>query len=479
MSDRIPPGAEPEDKKIEQAVIGACLQFPEAVQSAKNILSPDHFYLKNHRKIFQTILDLSNGKPADLLVISDELKKQGLLKEIGGSYYLTVCIGESYTSASVEYHAKIIKERALRRNLIEELHRIQYECYLGGDFSVIVEDGFKKLNELRRECFSNGDFGKAFCNGEELMEMKIPERNIIFPFLPEGGSILIFGTRGIGKTFLSLSFSIAIIKGKHFIKWESPEKPLPVLYIDGELGLHAMRNRLFLFTKDIPKNFYLLSREAFFRKTKKDLNLALPEHQQIVSDFLSDHPDVKVVVVDSISRLFKGIKEDSADDWKDVIEPWLAELQQVRKIAVILIHHAGKSGDQRGTSVREDAVDTVIKLIKGTREEREGANFIIKFTKDRCPPEVDLKPVEVTLNFQNPNHWDVNEYSDSSEIKMLKSIVDAVQMGLTHGNEIAHELGYTPARISQCKKRGIKLKMFKKSNEFILTENCSKILDGL
>lgn len=130
----------PQAIDAEQSVLGSCLLDPAAGLKAVEIL-PDasDYYRENHQIIYNCILDLMNrGEAVDVLTVTNELKKRNKYEEVGGAAYLTELLNVIPTTANVEYYSKIIREKAILRNLI----------YAGG---AITELGFKEdedANEL-------------------------------------------------------------------------------------------------------------------------------------------------------------------------------------------------------------------------------------------------------------------------------------------------------------------------------------------
>ncbi len=120
--------------------------------------------------------------------------------------------------------------------------------------------------------------------------------------------------------------------------------------------------------------------EALFHLTGKVLNLADRATQDaLTARMLAD--GASVVILDNLSCLFSGVKENEADAWEGVL-PWLLTLRRNR-IAVIIVAHAGRNKEMRGTSRREDAAFWVIRLDEIEGDAREGARFLSRFTKDR------------------------------------------------------------------------------------------------
>ncbi|MFC1568599.1 replicative DNA helicase [bacterium] len=128
--DRLPPQA----IDAEMAVLGSIMLDDESVGKVVDILNEDCFYRSVHRKIFNAALSLyERSEPVDLVTLSDELKRQKILDEIGGPFYLTELAGIVPSAANVEHHARIVLEKYLLRKLIEESASIAHDCYESGD----------------------------------------------------------------------------------------------------------------------------------------------------------------------------------------------------------------------------------------------------------------------------------------------------------------------------------------------------------
>ena len=195
----------------------------------------------------------------------------------------------------------------------------------------------------------------------ELMAIDLPDRPRFLPWLPKGGLVQVFGPRGIGKTYFTLGLAIALVTGDKFLRWDISEAT-GVLIVDGEMALGDLRERLTTLLPGKPaSSLEILSHEHVFRVQERDLNLGIPEWQDGLKAYLENRPDIGVIVLDNLSCLLPGVAEDKRDDWAVKVLPFLIWLRN-RGVAVVLVHHAGKGGEQRGTSAREDSLDTVIRL---------------------------------------------------------------------------------------------------------------------
>jgi replicative DNA helicase len=132
----------PQNTEAEQSVLGGILIENEALNKVVEILNSDDFYREAHRKIFKSMIALSEkNEPSDLITLTNELKYQNLLEEIGGASYLTSLIDSVPTAANIEYYAKIVKEKSILRKLIQAATEIVTESYEDrGDVDGFLDD---------------------------------------------------------------------------------------------------------------------------------------------------------------------------------------------------------------------------------------------------------------------------------------------------------------------------------------------------
>ncbi|MFH0764060.1 MAG: replicative DNA helicase [Candidatus Omnitrophota bacterium] len=124
--DRIPP----QSIDAEMAVLGSMLLDREAISQAVEMLDPSHFYKEAHRRIFSAILKLfDENKGVDIVTLIEELKKSGALDEAGGPAYITMLSSNMPTAANFIHYARIVKEKTIRRSLIDAATRIISDSY--------------------------------------------------------------------------------------------------------------------------------------------------------------------------------------------------------------------------------------------------------------------------------------------------------------------------------------------------------------
>jgi putative DNA primase/helicase len=234
--------------------------------------------------------------------------------------------------------------------------------------------------------------GLKVLDGEELLKTEFPPRShMLAPWLPDKGSAMIYGTRGIGKTWIALGVAHVISSGGEFLCWRAP-RPRRVLYIDGEMPAATLQERYAAVVaasrRDVPReNFRLLAADV-----QQDglPDLADPDAQRFYEPAIKD---AELVIVDNLSTIARGLRENEADAFGPV-QSWLLALRAADR-SVLLVHHAGKGGGQRGTSRKEDVLDTVISLSRPTGcSASEGARFELRFTKNRGFWGLDAEPFE-------------------------------------------------------------------------------------
>lgn len=320
----------------------------------------------------------------------------------------------------------------------------------GKDFNDLHQS--EGLQEVRRQLEASEQTGSSpalvSLDMGEFLSMSIPERGyLLSPVLPVQGIGILYAPRGIGKTFAALSIAVAVASGGAVFNWRAP-MPKKTLYVDGEMPATSMQNRLSSLVSGMSVPPHTLKNMALITPDLQPCpmpDLSTASGQAMIEPFLKD---VDMVVLDNIATLCRTGKENESQSWQ-TMQAWLLELRR-RGMTVLLIHHAGKSGDQRGTSAREDIMDTVISLRRPREYSMaEGARFEVHLTKARGILGDDAKPFEANLITEgNALHWQVRELEDV-ELDELKRL-------LREGYSIrdcAEEMGKSKGAIQRLKKK--------------------------
>jgi hypothetical protein len=274
--------------------------------------------------------------------------------------------------------------------------------------------------------------------------MDIPHRKQILSHWFRAGSLgYIFGIRGSGKTWFAWKMAICISKGEDFGPWKC-ERPWRTLYVDGEMPLESMQERLKLLDLSPDKDLIFISHEIAAMQESIFLNLGNKDQQNMLLDYCL-RKNVKVVFLDNLSCLFYGMRENEADDWEKV-SPWLLKFRQ-NGIAVVILHHANREGTaMRGTSRREDAAFWVIQISKNHsgNDKRRGTFFTTSFEKNR--EDGGGRERNLDWSFVTENGETQVTYTPTNT-KML--VCDAVREGMGSCSDIAEYLNITKGAVSQ------------------------------
>lgn len=285
----------------------------------------------------------------------------------------------------------------------------------------------------------------------ELAKMEFKPREVLLePWLHSQDLCMVFAPRGVGKTHFNLAVAYAISTGGTFARWTAP-KPRRVLYLDGELPGVVMQRRLLMHCPDVePAPGYL----RVFTPDLLPEGRALPdlstyEGQEAVDSMIAD---AEVLFVDNLSCWARSGRENEAESWLPVAD-WILTLRR-RGIAVVLTHHAGKGGQQRGTSKREDLLDVVLSLSRPKDyEPSQGAVFTVEFSKARNLAGVDAESIELQLGgTDEQSSWTWR----TVEASTYDRIVELAREGLKPG-EIAAELEINKSTVSRHLRRAREL----------------------
>ncbi len=144
VSSKVPPHS----NEAEVNVLGSMMVDRGAIAKAIEILDADCFYSDAHQKIYETIGELfEHGTPVDIITLSQELRRKGLLEYVGGTFYLTEINAQTPTSFAVEHHSRIVQEHYLKRRLIKAAGRIVEDCYDD------TTDALEEIDRAEQEIF--------------------------------------------------------------------------------------------------------------------------------------------------------------------------------------------------------------------------------------------------------------------------------------------------------------------------------------
>ena len=141
---------QPQAREFEEAVLGALMLEKDAYSIVSEILKPECFYEKSHELIYAAIVDLAVQQlPIDMMTVTEQLRKRGDLEQVGGAYYISQLTGKVASSAHIEYHARIIAQKYLARELISFSSQIQNKAFdETSDVDDLMQEAEGKLFEI-------------------------------------------------------------------------------------------------------------------------------------------------------------------------------------------------------------------------------------------------------------------------------------------------------------------------------------------
>lgn len=162
----------PQAVELEEAVLGALMLEKDALTEVIDILKPHSFYKDAHARIFSAIHELfSRSEPVDILTVTQELKKTGELDIVGGAYYITQLTNRVASAANAEFHARIISQKYIQRELIRVSTKTINDAYEEGS------DVFDLLDNAESSLFSimEGNIKKNYDKMSSLIKKAIEQ----------------------------------------------------------------------------------------------------------------------------------------------------------------------------------------------------------------------------------------------------------------------------------------------------------------
>jgi hypothetical protein len=272
-----------------------------------------------------------------------------------------------------------------------------------------------------------------------------PRKNLMGKWMREGDLGFVFGERGSGKTWFVDALTTHISTGRDLHGWDVPDA-VDVLYVDGEMPGDDARDRIKGMSTKGNQRLHILHHELLFDSCGLAMNLTQPLQQRVITA-LCIQKNVKLLTLDNLSCLFYGMAENDADAWEKVLN-WLLDLRR-RHIAVLIVHHASRSGTMRGTSRREDAAFWIVEVKpKINHDNGEGAHFETNFLKQR---NCSTREFSREWTFKTEITGDVS--IGCTEVSLETKVFELIKDGLTSPTDISGELGLAKSTVSRIAQR--------------------------
>jgi len=334
--DRVPP----QNVDAERAVLGALISEDngrEMISKVIEILNSNGvkaFYKEAHQKIYTAILSLyDNNEPIDLLTVTDALLKSGELAKVGDVYYLDDMISSVPITTNVESYAEIIKEEALRREIIQKASRLYNSAF---DSTIQPETLLDEISYIQDNLPIKTNGNKLENAVEFLARPKPKTPYIIEGILPSSGFTAIAGFTGMGKSSLAMQMMLSILSGLPFLNtFQIAPTEYHILYINLENSEYTidqlLKAQLTEFRIDDAQlvNLFIPSCIAMSVDNRNDVRQ--------ISKWITDY-HIDIVIIDPILDAFTGDQNDLT-----VVRRLIKTFREIDgKIAWVLLHHFKK-----------------------------------------------------------------------------------------------------------------------------------------
>lgn len=282
----------------------------------------------------------------------------------------------------------------------------------------------------------------ALLTTSELIDLPIePRLKLMGEWFRQGDLGYIFAPRGHGKTWFTMLMTKALCENAPFGEWCAGSNPLRVIYWDAEMNLPDVQERARLIGVKSDR-FVWLQNERVREVIGRGINVADPHDQLAISSMLENGD---VFVIDNLSTASCGMAENDNDAF-DQVKNWLLELR-TRKITVVIVHHAGRNGEMRGASRREDMAHWIISL-KDTSGDGETKKWVTSFKKCRNCNAVDAPPMLWSITIAEGSLKYSSEKHTGPE-----AMLELIRLGVDKASDLAEELSCSSGCISKWAKK--------------------------
>jgi len=430
----------PHSIEAEKSVLGAMILEKEAIAKAVEILKEDAFYREAHRRIFRAIAKLyERDEVVDVVTLAEELKKQGSLEQVGGPAYLSSLLDTVATSASIEYHCRLVLEKATMRKLINAATQVVSDCFAGKDeVSSLIDKAEQMIFSVSGERLRRGFvpvreiLKHSFETIQELYDRKLHVTGVPTGFtdldtwtagFQPSDLVVIAGRPSMGKTSFALNVAqnVAIQhKGAvAFFSLEMSKEQVVQRMLCAEARVDAHRLR----TGHLRENEWprlttaagLLTEAAVFVDDTPAIGVL--EMRAKARRLMSEH-DVKLVIVDYLQLVSGPARSESRQQEISQISRSLKALAKELNVPVLALSQLSRAVETRGGDRRpvlsdlresgaiEQDADVVIfiyrpEVYKSTPENKGRAELIIGKQRNGPVGTVELAFVSQYARFEN------------------------------------------------------------------------------
>jgi len=429
----------PQSPDAERSILGAILVENRAINRAQEILKEDDFYREPHRKIFRVMSDLSEKSTAiDPVTLKEALARVGDLDAIGGPAYIASLVDGVPHSSNVEHYAKIVKEKAILRSLIEAGGQIVNSAYEGStEVAEVLDQSERLIFQIAQDQLRAGFVPMRTIADQSLKTIeKLAERRELVTGLPTGfpslneytsglqrsDMIVVAARPGMGKTSFALNIAqhAGLREGKKIgiFSLEMSREQLFIRLLTGMARIDAHRLRTGRLTKDewarLTAAFgELAGIDVFIDDTAGTSAMEM----RAKSRRLKLEQGLDLIIVDYLQLMRGRGRIENRNQEISEISRSLKEIAKELNIPVIAISQLSRAPEQRGGDRRpqlsdlresgaiEQDADVVIfiyreELYKQTEENRGRAQLIIAKQRNGPVGTIDLAFIREYTKFE-------------------------------------------------------------------------------
>ncbi len=456
----------PQALDAEMAVLGSMLIEADALEKAMDILQPEHFYKSAHKQIFSAMAALSSrGQAVDLITVIEELKRTGLLAQVGAEKYLSELMDKVSTAAHVEHYANIVRQTSLVRELINVSTSTIEKCYNQEEEpDSLIDEAQSKLFALSQKREMKGFYSskvlaeEVSAQIEKLIRDKNPVKGVPTGFtefdlktggLRKGDLIVLAARPSQGKTAMALNIAYnAAVNAK-----------APVAIFSLEMGRHSIYQRMVCSAAQA--EMYLVNTGMFKKERWKDLAIEIEKLGQaplfiddstalsiteirvrarrLATELAKQNKELGLIVIDYM-QLIRGTgkKVESRQQEVSEISRMLKALARDLNVPVMALSQLNRNTEARGRadnkpqlsdlresgSIEQDA--DVVALIhregyykRDDESLKRSATLIIAKQRNGPVGPVELQWIGEYTLFTNPMPENVNVPMENGEVISL------------------------------------------------------------
>ncbi|MCL4109207.1 UNVERIFIED_CONTAM: hypothetical protein GTU68_062975 [Idotea baltica] len=450
---------QPQATPLEEAVLGAILIDKNALPTVLDILQPDSFYVEGHTHIYQSMLRLfEKTHPIDILTVHEELKSAGHLDQVGGPNYLVSLSNRVASGANIEYHARIIAQKHIQRELIRASTNIIKDAFDDTkDVFELLDDAEKNLFDITQQNLNRGfeSIGTLAIKAQKQLE-ELSQKAEGLTGVPTGFSdldrltsgwqpsdmIIVAARPGMGKTSftLSLAKNAAMDYSKPValfsLEMSSLQLVQRLISMEAEISSRKLRNGQLephewqqlhsaveklstvpIYIDDTPAiNSFELRAKCRRLKMQHDIQLVIIDYLQLMSGSVDNKKSGnREQEISSISRAIKGMA-------KELNIPVIALSQLSRAVETRGGEKRPMLSDLRESGAIEQDADIVSFIYRPEYydiTESEGvslkgiAEIIVAKHRNGALDTVKLKFIDHFAKFANLETFDFGDLKDS------------------------------------------------------------------